>query len=188
MCPLGLRACMCLLDTTDCYFSPKCVLWSFLCTCMCACLCVRERSLIAAFAALPPTWLWSIDGWHCLHRYGPLMAWTTRRYGIIPRVTGKGEAARQVADMLVRMQKEQQEPSLVAPEIVYRLTLLFTLPSSTPPIPLSPPPPPNTYIFVLTMLPKACPALHSSGFIPVFLLVRSLERLPCDVDLAHLPA
>lgn len=38
-------------------------------------------------------------------------------YGIIPRVTGKGEAAKSVADMLMRMQREQIEPSLVAPEI-----------------------------------------------------------------------
>lgn len=38
-------------------------------------------------------------------------------FGVIPRITGKGESAQQVAKMLLQMRKEQSEPVTVAPQI-----------------------------------------------------------------------
>lgn len=38
-------------------------------------------------------------------------------FGVIPRITGKGEASRAVASMLLQMRKEQSEPVTVAPQM-----------------------------------------------------------------------
>lgn len=38
-------------------------------------------------------------------------------FGIIPRIVGKGESAKHVADMLLRMRQEQTEDIVVNPEI-----------------------------------------------------------------------
>eukprot|EP00040_Diaphanoeca_grandis_P014463 m.73407 g.73407 ORF g.73407 m.73407 type:complete len:587 (-) comp24555_c0_seq1:461-2221(-) len=38
-------------------------------------------------------------------------------FGVIPRITGKGEAAKHVASMLLQMRKEQSEPLTVSPQM-----------------------------------------------------------------------